>query len=278
MHCRNVASEKGFKTLYSLSVNTTSRLEYVFKVLKGARQIILREDISLDNVHKKYPTLNNVSTAIDFVYCLPPYLKDKPTQILRQYEQYVSQIEDGSTIGACISLTAARSPKNKFDKEEYLKTMIAFFDHVLMKTNCKLILTPHLNFDLPYLERLIKAVKEPERISIYHEIFDSDFQQDFMRRKFKFFISTRYHPTIFAVKKEVPFMCILNQFKTEGMLNKLDLDFERCWQDDSIGILKSTFDKCWNKRGEYKIKLREANQGKVPIEAEKYRELLLKYK
>ena len=136
--------------------------EYVFKVLKGARQIILREDISLDNVHKKYPRLNNVSTAIDFVYCLPPSLKDKSTQILQQYEQYLSQIEDSSTIGACISLTAARSPKNKFDKEEYLKTMIAFFDHVLMETDCKLILMPHLNFDLPYLRRLIKAVKQPE--------------------------------------------------------------------------------------------------------------------
>lgn len=252
--------------------------EYVFKVLKGAREIIVREDISLDNVHKKYPSLNNVSSAIDFVYCLPPSLKNKPADILQQHEQYLGQIEDSSTIAACISLTAARSPKNKFDKEEYLKTMIAFFDHVLMKTTCKLLLIPHLNFDLPYLNRLMKAVKQPERMSIYPEIFDSDFQQDFMQRKCKFFISTRYHPTIFAVKGKVPFMCILNQFKTEGMLNKLDLDFERCWQDDGIDALKDTFDKCWNKRDEYKIQLREANQEKVSTEAAKYRELFLKYR
>ena len=59
-------------------------------------------------------------------------------------------------------------------------------------------------------------------------------------------MSTRYHPTIFAVQSQVPFFCVKNQFKVDGMLAKLGLaDLPSCWQDDDPALQRRAFDESW---------------------------------
>jgi polysaccharide pyruvyl transferase WcaK-like protein len=245
---------------------------YVFEVLKGACKIILRETKSLEHLTSKYPRLDNVFVANDLVFALPLDLSGKPPDVSRLYQEYLSRV-DCECIGTCISLTPARSPKNAFNKDQYVKKMAEFFDHVIARSRRRLILVPHLQGDMPYLQQLINSLHNSNMASIFPQEFDSDFQQDFIRQKCEFFISTRYHPTIFAVKSCLPFMCILNQFKTEGMLQDLKLDADCCWQDDNVNDLVVAFDSLWKCKKE-KRRLVENSLIIALHTSSKYRQLL----
>ena len=231
----------------------------VLSILKGAKKIIVREDISLDFVKQKYPTLNNISSAIDLVFATDNDIASKSVTLQNNYSSFVSNVGKNS-IGACISLTPPRKPDSYFDKELYISKMALFFEYVINVTNKNIILFPHLKFDMSYLQKIKIITKHSNQITIFPECLDSDFQQHMITHNLEFFISSRYHPTIFAIKGETPFMCIKNQFKTEGMLLTLGLDFPTCWQDDSSAIFQDVFHKCWSKRFYYTSEIKKAHQ------------------
>lgn len=223
-----------------------------YRILSHARKIIVREDISLQHLKEKYPDLSGVSSAIDIVYSadsadylLPDSLKEFP-----------AGKSERPLIGACISSTPARKPTNPFDKEAYAQKMAALFDHVIQVTKCRLVIFPHLAFDMPNIQRMISAMGQHSDVYILPQEHDSGAQQAYMRR-LDFFISSRYHPTIFSINALVPVMCILNQYKTEGMLEKLKLNFRTCWQDEPLEVMKEIFEENWQKRQIIKEQERE---------------------
>lgn len=230
--------------------------ELTHKVLQGASAIILRENISLSYVQKAYPDLTKLHSAIDIVFSTPISLARKPQGLLIKYDKYVAGVRPGC-IGACISLTRPRGRHMPFNKGTYLKKMALFFDHVINTTGKDLFLFPHLDFDMPALQQISRLSRHPGKISVFPPYFDSDFQQHFMAR-LEFFISSRYHPAIFAIKAGVPFMCIKNQFKVEGMLDKLELKSEVCWQDESLESFLATFDRAWTNKDTLRLDLPRA--------------------
>jgi polysaccharide pyruvyl transferase WcaK-like protein len=248
----------------------------VFKVLENAKAIIVRENISFNHLLNKYPKLNNVTAAVDIVYATGFNLQDKAPNLKETYSKFLLSLgQKEKPIGACISLTPSRDPRNKFNKLEYLAKMKAFFEYVIDKTGKNLILFPHIAFDMPALNQLKETMKNQDRVVIFPESLDSDFQQEFMS-KLEFFISSRYHPTIFAIKAGVPFMCIKNQFKVEGMLNDIGLNSETCWQDESLETFIRVFNKNFDDRvtGLENIK---HSLGIAKKEAKKYAEVLENY-
>ena len=249
--------------------------DYVFDVLQGAGGIIVREDISVKYLKDKYPRLNNVISSIDVVFATDVNIMTKNPTLNDQYQLFCETIGPGS-IGACISLTPPKDPSNYFNKDEYIAKMILFFDFVIEYTGRALILLPHLYVDMPALLTIKNDARNADKISILPEYFDSDFQQDFIKNHLEFFIASRYHPTVFSIKAETPFLCIKNQFKAEGLLSKLKLDSDACWQDDSLGVMKETLVKCWTGRtddiGRIKTAHRTARE-----EALEYGRLLTKF-
>jgi polysaccharide pyruvyl transferase WcaK-like protein len=243
---------------------------YVYNVLSNAAKIVVREDISLNYVKEKYPKLNNITSAIDLVYADLLTNGKRETEKNNISDFVISNVRP--LVGACISMTPARTPKNLFDKDEYIQQMSSFFDYVIEQTGGQIVLFPHLDFDMPHLRDIIQRSSFKERFSILPPNIDSDGQQDILR-SLDFFISSRYHPTIFAIKAELPIMCIINQFKTEGMLNKLSLTLPVCWQDESLEDLKKTFLACWVKRDEIKASIKTALYT-AKKEAEKYKNVL----
>jgi polysaccharide pyruvyl transferase WcaK-like protein len=224
--------------------------DFTFDVLNDAAGIILREDISLDHVRRRYPTLRNVQSAIDIVFSHPP---PRPAEILPQIEPHGDLVEwllDGETIGACVSLTPARHPENTFDRDQYVASFSALLEHVLRVTGRRILLFCHIKHDLPYLRRLVEKATQSDRLRILPPELDSTVQRGAIGQ-LGFFISSRYHPTIFAVQSELPFLCIKNQFKVEGMLTKLGLqDVPSCWQDDDASVQRRAFDESWARRNE----------------------------
>lgn len=225
--------------------------EIVGSVLSSAKAVVVREALSLSNVLAKYPSLRNVDSAIDIVYARKWTLDDKDPSHVVLYDDFMSRIRSNA-VGGCISLTPARDPTNKFDEAEYIEKYVALVDHVIARSEGQFLLFPHLVFDMPALEKIRSRVKYPEKVFVLPPVLDSDFQRDAISRM-SFFVSSRYHPTIFSVQAGVPFLCIKNQFKVEGMLQRIGLgDVPTCWQDESISTFLSTFDACWNLRAELK--------------------------
>lgn len=236
--------------------NTKSK-PYVGDVLDGASTIVVREERSLGYLMSEYPFLNNVQAAIDIVYAGKWSLENKNKYLVSDYNQFMSGVKEGS-IGACISLTPARNPKNTFNKSEYIDKFVGLVDHVLSKVKHDFILFPHLIFDMPALEEIKGKVKFGDRVKILPPVFDSDFQRDAIS-KLSFFISSRYHPTIFSIQARVPFMCIKNQFKVEGMMERIGIeDAPSCWQDESVDSFKDAFDRGWSSLGQLKDKTERA--------------------
>ena len=218
-------------------------------VLAGAQRVVLREEVSLGHVAARYPQLGNLEAAIDIVYALPWSLRDKAPGQLSAYREFMAGVGDGA-LGACISLTPARDPSNDFDRGAYVDKFVALVDHVLERSGEKLVLFPHLAFDMPALEQIRSRSRFTDQIFILPPELDSDFQRDAISR-LGFFVSSRYHPTIFAVQAKVPFLCIKNQFKVEGMLDKIGLgEVPCCWQDEPLESFVSAYDACWERRTE----------------------------
>lgn len=237
------------------------------RVLAGARQILVREDISLSHVARKYPGLKNLGSAIDIVFADMAWRR-RPLDAKAAFRDYMSRLKPGA-IGACISLTPARDPRNAFDRKAYLQTMGEFFRHVIEATGRPLYLFPHLAFDMPSLEQLKSMLGPAAEVMIVPPQFDSDDQRQLMA-SLDFFVSSRYHPTIFAIQAGIPFLCIKNQFKVEGMLEKLGLfDIPTCWQDEAPAVMKSRFERCWAEREVLRERVAHAHRI-AAAEAEKF--------
>jgi len=223
--------------------------DFAFDVLRDAEGVILREDISLEHVRRRYPALRNVQSAIDIVFSGPPPSR---TDILPRIEPHRGLLEwlDRETIGACISLTPARYPENTFHPEEYVASFSALLDHVLRVTERRVLLFCHIKRDLPFLRRIVESTARPGRVRIFPPELDSSVQRGAMGQ-LGFYVSSRYHPTVFAVESQTPFFCIKNQFKVEGMLAKVGLErVPSCWQDDDPAVQLRAFDESWARRDE----------------------------
>lgn len=246
--------------------------EIVGSVLSSAKAVVVREALSLSNLLAKYPNLRNVDSAIDIVYARKWVLDGKDPSHTAIYNEFMSQISR-NVVGGCISLTPARDPTNTFDEAEYIAKYVALVDHVLARSEGQFLLFPHLVFDMPALEKIRSRVKSPEKVFILPPVLDSDFQRDAISRM-NFFVSSRYHPTIFSVQAGVPFLCIKNQFKVEGMLQRIGLgDVPTCWQDEPIPTFLAAFDSCWSGRVELKNRV-DGAAFRAQLIARKYEEVL----
>ena len=232
----------------------TEEEDLTFDVLRHAEGIILREDISLDYVQQRYPALRNLDSAIDIVFSSPPPVREDIIPHIAAHGDVLDWL-DGETIGACISLTPARHPNNAFDRDAYVATFSALVDHVLRTTGRRVLLFSHITHDLPSLRRIVENAGEPGRVRIFPPELDSTVQRGAIGQ-LGFFISTRYHPTIFAVQSQIPFFCVKNQFKVDGMLAKIGLaEVPSCWQDDDLALQRQAFDESWARRDDVRAQL-----------------------
>jgi polysaccharide pyruvyl transferase WcaK-like protein len=230
------------------------REDLTFKVLRRAEGVILREDISLGYVQERYPSLRNVDSAIDIVFSTPPPTREDIIPHLAAHGDLVDWL-DGETIGACISLSPARHPNNAFDRDAYVASFSKLLNHVLRTTRRRVLLFSHINHDLPSLRRLVEHASEPARVRVFPPALDSSVQRGAIGQ-LGFFISTRYHPTIFAVQSQIPFFCVKNQFKVDGMLAKVGLaDIPSCWQDAAADEQCRAFDDTWSARDHVQAQL-----------------------
>jgi polysaccharide pyruvyl transferase WcaK-like protein len=234
--------------------SATEGEDLTFDILRNAEGIILREDISFDHVRQRYPALRNLHSAIDIVFSSPPPMR---ADIIPQIAPHGDLLDwlDGETIGACISLTPARHPNNAFDRDGYVTTFSALVDHVLRTTRRRILLFSHIKHDPPSLRRIVERAGEPGRVRIFPPELDSTVQRGAIGQ-LGFFISTRYHPTIFAVQSQIPFFCVKNQFKVDGMLAKIGLaDVPSCWQDADPALQRRAFDESWARRDDVRAQL-----------------------
>lgn len=219
-------------------------------VLMRAEAIVLREDISLQYLEKLLPDTSSVKAAVDIVFSLT---EDRPADgdpTALYSERLAKQVEQ-TTIGACISLSRQQPPHETDDYrsyiEKYLAKMALFFDYVVGQTGRRLLLLPHIDKDYRELNHIAQRMQHQDMVEIVELGFDDRVHRHIISQ-LEFFISTRYHPTIFAIRGETPFMSAMQHFKVKGLLGKLGIDGISCWQDDGLETYKDLFLRTWENR------------------------------
>jgi len=245
--------------MFGVSVGPFETYEQkVHDVLAHAQWLVFREDYSVQHVLQTYPEVEDVRGLVDLVFLADPeaYTREGLPPELRH--------RTADQIGMCISLTPSRDPRQGMDRDAYVEKIRRLIEYVHQQTGRQVYLLNHISSEGNRQARRLLA-NHPTLGEFTTSLEDVRSWKDQMRLidNFSFYISSRYHPTIFSILQETPLFCIKNQFKVEGMLKKIGLQLPVCWQHDHISAMKSCFDRCWDGRLEHKeriIKARERGQ------------------
>jgi len=229
-------------------------------VLLHAERIVVREDISRQYLEEAFPEVAGIESAIDIVFTLNKTEEDRKAAFELFTKELAKQVRH-ARIGACISLTPQNPSRaltdNKSYFEDYLTKMIKFFDYVVEKTGQRLLLLPHIDRDYKVFNRIVEQMENGAMVECARLGFNDRIHQRIIG-ELDFFICTRYHPAIFAISEQVPFMAIMQHYKVEGLLQKLSLEGVSCWQDDSLQKYKDVFDCVWRNRKDIRKALKKA--------------------
>jgi polysaccharide pyruvyl transferase WcaK-like protein len=222
---------------------TPERLDgLLLTIFEHSRLTIIREGESLHYLNNKFSHLEKVHKSIDIVFNAKT---EKQTIDARSATAVESERRKASgSIGATVSRTGIYLRNNP---EAYKVRMASFFDDVIAASGRKLSLFPHITGDHAFLQQIRAQMTHQESVTIIPEELDSDEIQRVFE-VLEFFISARYHSTVFAIKKGIPFMAIIEHFKTQGLLGELGLDHGYCGQNDPIEKLNEAFREAWSRR------------------------------
>jgi len=223
---------------------------YRKKVLNYASSIIVREPISYSFLINYIPSLKNkIHLGIDWVFAI-----NECDFVSKYNDTFIREemiIKSAEYIGATINPVPIRrlvDGKKVEINPSSLKDIAVFFDNIIEKTRMKVALFSHIyNFDFTFLKAITNLMKFKNDV----HIVDSNLRWAEiigLMKHLKFFISFRYHPTIFAIKAKIPFVCVMNQHKTEGMMKMLRLDQFVIYEDEGINKIYNLFCNGWEKR------------------------------
>ena len=240
--------------------------QQMLNVFSGAELILLRENISKRKLAEAYPSIQPVDTTVDIVFTLSNEgLRDK---LSGSECEYIENIARGR-IGSCISLSRTKETET-LSRDEFLAVyvpkMVEFYDAILERSGIGLVLFTHIDHDLPVLEMIVERMKYRSRVVLF-ELGHDDRSHRYAISLLKFYISTRYHPTIFSILAGIPFISVIQHFKVKGALEAIGLSDNHCYQDDSIEDYLAVFERSWSSRKELRHRVINSRQNAYAIAA-----------
>lgn len=221
----------------------------MLNVFRGARLILLREEISKGKLAEAYPAIQPVDTSVDIVFTLTNAgIRDELSESACEYIESVVR----GRIGSCISLSRTNETES-LSRDEflaiYVPKMVDFYDSIVERSDHDLVLFTHIDHDFPVLEMIKDRMKYRNRVVLFEHGYD-DRGHRYAISLLEFYVSTRYHPTIFSILAGVPFISVIQHFKVRGALEAIGLSDNHCFQDDSLEDYLAVFERNWNSRDE----------------------------
>jgi len=225
-------------------------IPYRKEVLSYSNSIVAREPLSYEYLVNYVPELRDkIHLGIDWVFASNEADFIYSHNDIFMKEQTILQSED--YIGATINPVPIRRIINDNKKETNAcnnDELASFFDKVIELSKMKLAFFSHIYpIDSKNITIIVNKMKHNKDVHIINQSIKW-FDIVKLMKHLKFFISFRYHPTIFAIKAQIPFTCVMNQHKTEGMLRMLGLEEFSLYEDEGINNIYNIFCSCWNKR------------------------------
>lgn len=114
------------------------------------------------------------------------------------------------------------------EKEEkrYNKIIAKTINYLIKKFNARIVFFPQLygdSDDMPLIKKIIKMVDKKETVKIISKEFNSDIQQAIISQM-NLFIGNRYHSVIFALKGNIPTVCLAYEHKSIGVMETVKLE------------------------------------------------------
>jgi len=153
------------------------------------------------------------------------------------------------------------SPKVEKEKEQerYNKTIAKAIDYLGDRFDATTVFFPQLygkDDDLPLINEIIKLVEKKGSVRVLSKKWDSDIQQAIISQM-DMVIGNRYHSVIFALKAEVPTVCLAYEHKSVGIMQAAELgEFVINIKDLTYENLIDKINQVWDQRERIKALLK----------------------
>jgi colanic acid/amylovoran biosynthesis protein len=143
------------------------------------------------------------------------------------------------------------NPEEK--QERYNRIIAKAIDYLIDKFNAKIVFFPQLygnSDDVSLISEIIRLVQKKDAIRVLSKKWDSEVQQAIISQM-DVVVGNRYHSVIFALKAEIPTVCIAYEHKSAGVMKaaKLD-DFVININELTYELLTHKISQAWNQNEE----------------------------
>ncbi len=191
--------------------------EYFAKsVLRRLNGIIVRENISM-SLMKKWGITKKVTQSVDSGFLFDSSIKK---EIRNDLHVSNNQMLIGITV---------RSLFHDQRQLRYEKAVAGFADYAIEKYGAKIVFIPqvtndlHLDDDRDSSQRVHDYMKQKDGATVVTERYDHQTIKA-LYSSLNFIVGTRFHSVIFALSSYVPAIAIGYGYKTQGIMNDLELD------------------------------------------------------
>jgi len=153
-----------------------------------------------------------------------------------------------------------RGSANPQEKQEcYNKIIAKTIDYLVDKFDATIVFFPQLygnSDDVPLINEIISLVDKKDAVRVLSNKLDSEIQQAIISQM-DFVIGNRYHSVIFALKAEIPTVCLAYEHKSLGIMQAAKLDkYVIKITDLTYELLIDKISQVWNQRQEIRKVLR----------------------
>jgi coenzyme F420 hydrogenase subunit beta len=145
------------------------------------------------------------------------------------------------------------------DQTRYNRIIANTMDYLVDKFDARIVFFPQLygkSDDVPLINQIVKLVRSKHDVRVLSNKWDSEIQQAVIS-EMDFVIGNRYHSVIFALKAEIPTICLAYEHKSLGIMQAAKLEkYVINVADLTYELLIEKIDHAWSRREEMRSVLR----------------------
>jgi coenzyme F420 hydrogenase subunit beta len=155
------------------------------------------------------------------------------------------------------------SPNSQEQQKDYNKIIAKTINYLVDKFDATIVFFPQLygkNDDIPLINEIISFVDKKDAVRILSNKWDSEIQQAIISQM-DIVIGNRYHSVIFALKAEIPTICLAYEHKSVGIMQAAKLEeYIIKITDLTYELLVDKINQVWNQRQ----KIRKVLRAQIP--------------
>jgi len=235
-------------------------------LLNKVEIITLRDSISKDYLDGLKLTRPLVYVTVDSAFQDTINLEKDRLESIMFDENIIDRQNESPNQKPLVGITPTGSNWNFRDsanpqeeQKRYNKIMANTIDYLVDKFDARIVFFPQLygkSDDVPLIKQIIEQVRRKDQVRILSNSRDSEIQQAVISQM-DFVIGNRYHSVIFALKAEVPPICLAYEHKSIGIMRAAKLEqYVINVTDLSYELLIDKINQVWARKDNIKAALK----------------------